>query len=356
MPPKRSPKKGKKLRKGKGSRNMGLESKRSKGFTKNVSRVLGGTEDVEETILSWEYIISSAIAASSDATYAFKGNSIYRPGGIASIGLGLTTNPVGYARLFTQYRLAMVISSTMSVEAWASSGTITAGVPTGNVISVPLRAAIVPANSFAAITYAGQNTASIGGYPHSTTAFSNNTVRVRSRGSNALLLTGEGKASNTDSSPGVYSATTGADPALLWYYVLGLGNGSAALNATTFEARVRISYKVRFYEAVAMDVQLAKVDRFGGEYDVASTPMGEHKNEHKAAVIKLTQAEAFEDWGDVDSEFAAFKEQCLVKRKAMRQLDGVTAAAVSTAAAPKYAPSGSPVGLLFGGKGACAAS
>jgi len=215
--------------------------------------------------MAWEYVASSALSAGSDLMFCIKGNSIYRPGGIATFGLGVTTNPVGYARMYTQYKLAHVIRSKIQIEAWGFSGTLGGGVPTGGVVSVPFRLAIVPAQSTAATAYASLPSASIGGLPHSTSSFSNNVVRTACRGNSGELLTGVGKHSDAETVCGDYSAATGGDPAAPWYYTVGLGNASSAINCTNYELRVRVTYLVRWYEPVDQAAQLAQVDRFGNE-------------------------------------------------------------------------------------------
>lgn len=292
MPPKRSLRKGStRARSGKRakprsqvSRRGSTESKRStsglgrgsasfqgrlrNGFSSTIS-AKGGQEDREDTELVWEYIISSGLNAATDLLFCIKGNSIYRPGGIATVGLGLTTSPVGYARLYTQYRLACVMSSRIEVSAWGASGTIAGGVPTGGVVNVPLRLGVVPAQSTAAIAYSSGNVSSIGSYPHGTMSFSNNTVRARNHGDIGMLNTGEGKFNVYDQADGSYSASVSSDPGVFWYYTVGVGNASTALNATNFQCRIRVFYKVRFYQPIFSDIQVAR-DHFGNEVTAGS--------------------------------------------------------------------------------------
>jgi len=374
MPPKRVPKKGNKSKGRKGASRSSRPSvttggRASKGFALTRSKLKGGNEDVELTTLVWESIYSTGLAANTDLVFIIKGNSINSPGGLATYGLGSTTNPVGYARLYTQYRLACVTASSIELSAWGTSGTISGGVPSATFasINVPLRLAVVPAQSTAAIVYFAENTATLGGAAHASTSFSNNVVRTRSRGNPGMFNTSEGKFTLADVGDGGYSAATGADPGITWNYVVGVGNASTALNATNLQVRVRVTYQVRWYQPVAAVNQLTVRDLFGNEFPDAAAgattsqgagcgagvlhprqSFGASKSDNRVeskgdakTVVRLTQAEAFEDWSDVDSEFASFKEHAArVRRKAR------LAAASATTESPVV---GSPIGLILTG-------
>jgi len=245
-------------------RKSGAKGKKS-GFTSTSDRAKGGTEDREDNVLIWEYTGTTGISAGGETIFAIKGNGLYRPGGITTYGLAQTTSPAGYARMYTQYTLAHVRSSKLELTAWGISGTVAGGVPTGGVVSVPLRLACVPIQSAQAATYVGLNVATLGGLAHATSAFRNNTVRVRNRGNDGLLLTGVGRDSSAETVTGDYSAASTGDPAAPWYYIIGIANASTSLNASTLEFRIRVTYNVRWYQPVAQAVQFALRDRFGNE-------------------------------------------------------------------------------------------
>jgi hypothetical protein len=244
--------------------------------------------------MTWEYIASTALAANTDLLFMIKGNSITDPGGLTTYGLGVTSDPPGYARMYTQYRLVYHMGSSIKVSAWGVSGAISGGVPTAVSVSVPLRVAIVPAQSTAAIVYFGGNTASIAGYNHSSTAFGNNTVHVASHGNHGMFNTGEGKQFKFDQADGSYSAGSGSDPGITWNYVIGIGNASTALNATTMQARIVVTYKCKFYQPIAQAVQVAR-DIFGNE---KNREKKERKEESK--VIGSLPAAAVEDAQSLD--------------------------------------------------------
>jgi len=310
--------------------------------------------------MAWETILFTTLALSTDIMFAIKGNSVYQPGNITTYGLSLTTNPVGYARLYTQYRRSIVQSSTMTMQAWLSNGTISAGVHTTAPQALPHRIGIVPADSTNTGTYIGGNVASIGGYPHGKSAFvpPGTAKVVSSTCNNGLLLFGtSGTKVDAESVSTQNTALTASDPSSIWYFVGGVTNASGVLNASDCQVRIKVVYRVKFFDPVAAAVMLAK-DAFGNEVSAASsaasTTMGltagsqasntrtENKGESSslktgagAGVVRLTQAEAFEDWGDVDSEFASFKEQCALRRKVLRAEGkaGLTPAAAGSKAA-----------------------
>jgi len=371
MPPKKHPKSGRKSN-GKAKR---VRAQRPKGsnvgrFSHTADQAPGGTEDAEDNVLVWEYTVSSGISASAETIFAVKGNGIYRPGGLATFGLSQTTSPSGYARMYTQYNVAHVRSSSIQITGWATSGSITGGVPSSYQVNVPLRVVCIPVPASQATAAVASNVASLGDMTHAATVFSNNTFRLRNRGNDGLFLTGIGRDTLAELTTGDYSAAVNSDPAAPWYYVIGISNASSSLNATNYQVRIRVKYQVRWYQPIIQAVQFAR-DRFGNEestpsaggaasygLEVRSTPAAgagmprpkpaEYtptetkvpKEEKKASrgVVKLTQEEAFEDWSDADSEFAIFKQQCEAQRKAMRKL------ARTSTAAENYATSSTTVG------------
>lgn len=258
-------------------RPKGSRGAKKSGFTKTADRARGGTEDVEDTVMQWEYTVSSGISASAETIFGIKGNGIYRPGGIATVGLGQTTSPAGYARMYSQYTLAHVRSSRIELTAWATSGTISGGVPTGYSMNVPLKVACIPVQAAQAATYAALNVATLCDLAHATSAFGNNTIHVRNRGNDGLLLTALGRDSGAETVAGDYSAATGGDPAAPWYYMIGIANTSSALNATNYEVRIRVTYNVRWYQPIAQAVQFALRDRFGNEQSSEPTHAREGK-------------------------------------------------------------------------------
>jgi len=358
MPPKKAPKKG---AKGKKISRVLAGSKRSLGFHKNITKTLAGTEDCEIVTLVWENIMSISIATASEYIWALKGNSVYQPGGISTYGLGLTTNPVGTARMFTQYRRGIVIRSTCTLQAWMSNGTIAGGVHTTAPQSMPCRLGIVPCDTTNAITYYGGNVASMGGSQHGRATFMlpGTNKSVSSTATNGLILFGNDSKVGADQESVTVndSFISGSDPSssATWYYVMGISNPSAVLSATEVLCRMRIVFRVKFFDPVAAAVQLDR-DACGNE---ASVPSGSTtassmslgaatRTEAKTSLkrgqtalveskgvdglVKLSQEQAFEDWSDADSEFAVFKEQCAARRKAMRKTAAASSAVESKTA------------------------
>lgn len=270
MPPKRSPKRKAAKSPRKGSRRSGKKQPvTATPTTMTFNRVLGGVEDVETIDMAWETIFSTTLALSTDFVVAVQGNSIYQPGGIATYGMGLTTNPGGYARMYTQYKYAEVLGSSIKVQAWATSGTIAGGIPTAVQAPIPLRLAVVPAQATAGAAYAGQNVASMGSYPHAKVFFAQPGAyaQLSHSATTAQMLT----AGHTPLAEEVtvYSASTGVAASAQWWWMIGVTNASGILNATNIEVRYAVKYRVKWYTLVAASIMLEK-DRFGNESSSAS--------------------------------------------------------------------------------------
>jgi len=333
MPPKRKGKLSR--RKVEGKRSAPSAKTVTGGYTLNRSlKTYGGTEDAEETLLNWDfYATFTGFTATTTAAYAVKGGSIYQPGGVASIGLGQTTNPVGYARLYTQYRRALVVSSQLELTTSAINGTISSGHFTTSPIALPVDVAVVFADTTTATSYVASYTATdIAGIPHAVCSFSlpgKGPATLRCRGNTGVAVMG---TKNFDpkimsAAVGSTSAATGADPSNNFFYVIAFtNNGNLTIDALQF--RVRVKYRVRFFDPVATNVQVStepSINRGGGQIaireklETKTTHAAEHKGDPRQGA-DLSAAEAFEEWGDVDSEYAVFLEARAAQKRAARRI------------------------------------
>jgi hypothetical protein len=245
-------------------RRAGPESKRgvSGGFTRNRTKTQGGTEDAEYVTLNWDYFgtLPTVLSNGSSISYNIKGNSIYRPGAVSSTGFAINTNPVGYARLYTQYRLAIVLSSRLEVTATAMTGTVASGLFTTPPLAIPIFVAANFADSTSATTYATTgNAMDLAGTPHAVSSFS-----LPGKGQQTLVCKGNigvarfGLPSVPELGTIVGSglgAASGADPGTMFYYTVTFTN-NGTLNATLIQWRCRVVYQVKFYDPVACDVQV----------------------------------------------------------------------------------------------------
>jgi len=316
------------------------------GFTLSRSR-LAGQEDCEITTMRYETTSAFTATGGAASFLLHKGNSIYRPYS------GNTDSCGGYARMYTQYRRSMVIASRIEVRLWCG----TSGV------QEPFRIILIPCSIAQSTIYtAFSNIASLRDVPHSVERLFSpgaSMPKITAKGSNATVLLGDAKESGAEfqslnASTGFFG-TSGVDPGTLWYFAVGFQN-MAGTTTNNLQAQVMLEYKVKWVEPIATAVQVA-VNKWGNEEvppalsggkvfmggagaqsldtlslsgtGASSVIRAAPAEESKA--VKLTQAEAFEDWTDTESEFASFKEACAKRRKALRK-SGISSAAETKAA------------------------
>lgn len=337
MPSKR---KGKLFQRGK-SKGSRIESKRSTssavtgGYTRNASlKTYGGTEDSETVLLHWDYVAAlSVFNYNTTVSYAIKGSAIYQPGGIATIGLGQTTNAVGYARLYTQYRRAMVISSVCEVTISSLNGTIALGHFTSPPVAMPVFAALTFCDKITAATYVATGTAmDLAGVPHAVSRYDlagKGPTKLRCAGNTNVAEFGTARVTEDQAPTYNLSALTGADPISGFYYVLTLTNvGNLSIDLCQINIKVR--YRVKFFDPVAAAVQIqdepalnvagtvVAVTRKSAPAEYKTTTTVEHKGDSKGT--DLSAAEAFDEWGEVDSEYAKFLEARAAQKRAARRI------------------------------------
>jgi hypothetical protein len=225
----------------------------SGGFHRTWDRTLAGQEDVEFTTMVFE--TTSAFTSTTGATsyLQIKGNSLYHP------YPSVSTSPAGYARMYTQYALAEVISAKCEVVLWSGvSGQ-----------DEPFRIVVLPCSSGQYSTYSTySNVSSLAGVPHAVQGvFSPGGVmpRVSAVATSASIYYGERKENvSAESVSGSFSAASGADPSNLWYFLVGYQN-FAGTTTTNQQAQVKLTYKVKWYRPVSTAEQAIDVDFFGNE-------------------------------------------------------------------------------------------
>jgi hypothetical protein len=231
-------------------------SKISGGFSTTHDRALAGQEDAEYTTMVYETTSAFTSTAGATSYLQVKGNSIYHP------YPGVSSSVAGYARMYTQYALAMVVSSTCEVMLW--------GGVSGQ--DEPFRIIIVPCSAATYSVYSAySNISSLAGVPHAKQAIfspGGKLPRISAKGTAATVLYGESKGNESaELSAGapVYAASVGIDPNQLWYYLIGYQN-FAGTTTTNQQAQVKITFKVKWTRPVATAEQALTTDFFGNEF------------------------------------------------------------------------------------------
>jgi hypothetical protein len=338
-------------------------AKKGKSFKKNASRsskrngitggftvsrsLLAGQEDAEYTTMRYETTSAFTATGGAASFLLHKGNSIYRPYS------GNTDSAGGYSRMYTQYRRSMVLSSRIEVRLWCG----TSGV------QEPFRIILIPCTVAQSTIYtAFTNIAQLRDVPHAVERlFSPGASMpvVKAASNSAALLLGTGREDGKEViGASSYTATSGADPGTIWYFAVGYQN-LAGTTTNNLQAQVMIEFKVKWFEPVATAIQVA-VNKWGNEEVPPASSGGtvsmggagdkpldtlslsgtgassgtRAAPQEESKSVKLTQAEAFEDWTDTESEFASFKEACAKRRKAMRKIGASAAVETKTAGAP----------------------
>jgi hypothetical protein len=212
---------------------------------------MAGQEDSE--LVTMRYETTSAFTATGGAAsyLQIKANSIYQP------WPSLTDSPAGYQRMFTQYSRAMVVRSRAEFRIWSSI--------TGSV-QEPFRMAVVPCDTTQAAVYSAYtNVASLRGVPHSREALFSpgaEMPKLRSTVDNSAIFFGMAQDSRIIAASGQFTAATGADPAALTYFLVGL---QSMAGTTTLNCQLQgvIEFDVYFHRPIATAVQ--SLNRFGNE-------------------------------------------------------------------------------------------
>jgi len=272
-----------------GGRRSGGEGKRSDsnttqpgglsgGFHSSRTSAVSGQEDAQYSLLRWEFVYLVNIPASTSLGFCIKGNSAYQPGNIATVGLGATSAPSGYARQFTQYSRGLVSSAKLSVSAWGNALTSS----TVSTYRVPLVIGIVPAGAATAITYASALPAiAMSTVPHGkcVTQYPGTTRTVTSAANSASLLYGDSKETLTEQFGGGSNTFASAtDPTTAWYFVVGVSNIDNPLltpSAVSCSVRVIAEYRIKWFRPEATATLTIPRDRFGME--LASGCVDEYK-------------------------------------------------------------------------------
>lgn len=370
MPPKR--KGGKKKPRSKASKRLGspsadnapmrLRAGITGGFKASYHTGPSGQEDAETCTMVYETTSAFTSTAGAASYVQVVGNAIYHP------YVGNTDSVAGYSRMYTQYEYSMVLSASVDVRLW--------GGVSGQ--DEPFRICIVPCTSAQYSVYSGfTNIAALAGVPHCKQGiFSPGGVlpRISAKGTTATMIIGDSRETGIEEiiNDGSYKAASGARPNTLWYFLIGYQN-FAGTTTTNQQAQVKITYRVKWSRPVATTQQaLTKTTWWGNELvsedwlaeqakarldrkcvAAPGTGLGllgsETKTEFKtpgavdkpafvkaatkstqstgestasagaAGSAKMSPEEAFEEWTDVESEFAAFKAFCSARRKELRK-------------------------------------
>jgi len=228
----------------------------SGGFTTSFPRTVGGTPDVTTVRLRYETTSAFTSTGGAASFVQIKGNSIYHP------YVGNTDNPGGYARMYNDYQISTVVDCHVTVQLW------------GGVAGQdePFRLVLVPCSYSQYSVYSGfSNVCQLWDVPHckqATFSPGGKLPVLKARAQTAQVLLGYRQEDSTESiaSETGYNGTTGADPTIVWYFLLGYQN-FAGTTTTNQQAQVSIEYTVQFKRPIATPVQVTR-NKFGNEEEV----------------------------------------------------------------------------------------
>lgn len=317
MPPKKAKSKRSTRQRRRTSRRGG-DGNFSEGDQRTVMRGLpGGFSSVrlrtvaqaDTMVVRLRYETTSAFTSTGGAAsyVQLKGNSIYRPysGNTDSVG--------GYSRMYADYTYAQVLKSTVTVRLW------------GGVAGQdePFRIVLLPCTSTQYSVYSAfTNIAQLWDVPHARQVLFSPGGKLpvlRSSAATQQVYFGNSTERGQEFAAGGitgYGAATGLDPTTLWYWLIGYQN-MAGTTTTNQQAQVQIEYDVRFIQPVSTPVQVTK----HGNEIVEPAEMKEIKKAASVGAetlpdkLREREAEAFEEWTELDSSYARFLEAAHQARK-----------------------------------------
>jgi hypothetical protein len=212
-----------------------------------------GQEDAEYTTMRYETTSAFTATGGAASFLLHKGNSVYRPYS------GNTDSAAGYARMYTQYRKSLVLSSSIEVRFWSDTGTA----------QEPFRAVVFPCSTAQSAIYtAFSNIAQLRGAPHVSEALfspGDKMPVLRAAGSSATILAG--LPTDTEVAQSMqgtnWAGTSGVDPSNLWYFGVGYQN-MAGTTTLDVQAQIMIEFKVKWYEPIATAVQVS-MNKWGND-------------------------------------------------------------------------------------------
>lgn len=318
MPPKR---KGKLVRRS-ATRSGLLKAPRPHA---TIVRMVGGFPDTEEVTLRFTQRYTVTTSGSTPQYVVVSGNGMFDPDQYSS-----ATQPNNWDDWAVQYTRYMPMSSTITLKLRDITPSVVATNTTPNNVAFVVAGPDIDDAKSTGLSAVGAESRPRykSAYPSrvSQSVIKMSTGAMQLRGYTSAQMQGQETA----------QAATSANPTAGWFWNIIFASGNDT-DPTTTICDVRIDYKVRFFQRISQGLDFfasraasliagrpkpkssAGIKVLGPQVgDTKTTQPEENKGETKR--LSLSQEEAFEEWGDVDSDYAVFLEARAARKKAARRI------------------------------------